>query len=74
MAEFYEEKLRCGKDVFLMNDLVAKCKRESSYFMFRSVCPPEMTQTCFKFSSLLISAGLCRKLGKWLLPFQPFLL
>lgn len=74
MAEFYEEKLRCGKDVFLMNDLVATCKRENSYFMFRSVCLPEMTQTCFKFSSLLISAGLCRKPGKWLLRLQPFLL
>lgn len=66
--------LRCGKDVFLLNDLVATDEHESSCFMLRRVSPPEMTQMCFKFSSLLISAGFCRKLRKWPLHLQPFLL
>ena len=66
--------LRCEKDVFLLNNLVATYGHESSCFMPRSVRPPETTQMCFKFSSLLISAGFCRKLRKWLLHLQPFLL
>lgn len=49
--------LRCGKDGFLLDDLLATHGRESSYFMLRSVCPPEMTQMCFKSSPLVIFAG-----------------
>lgn len=54
--------LRCEKDVFLLNDLVATYERKSSWFMLRSVRSPEMTQMCFKFSSLLIYASFS---GSW---------
>lgn len=43
--------LRCGRDVFLWNDLLATYEHVGSYFMLRSVCPPEMTQCASYFLS-----------------------